>query len=82
VASPRVCCDGETEEGNREAAWAVQGSTRVEREDTALGEGACRESILRDSCAQLSETVEETVGLKLELRYLGDGALNSRLKSS
>jgi hypothetical protein len=82
VANPRVCCEGETEEEKREAAWAVEGRTRVEREDTALGEGACRESILRDSCAQLSETVEETVELKLELRYLGEGALNSRLKSS
>ncbi len=82
MASPRVWCDGETEEGNREAAWAVEGSTRVEREETALGDGAYRESILRDCCAQLSETVEETVGLKLELRYLDDGALNSRLKSS
>lgn len=82
MASARVCCDGETEEGNREAARAVEGSTRVEREEMALGDGACRESILRDRCAQLSETVEETVGLKLKLRYLGEGTLNSRLKSS
>ena len=82
MASPRICCDGETEEGNREVAWAVEGSTRVEREETALGDGACRESILRVSCAQLTETVEETVGLKLKLRYLGDGAVNSRLQSS
>jgi hypothetical protein len=79
VASARVCCVGETEEGNREAAWAVERRTREEREETALGDGACRESILRCGCAQLSETGEEAVELKLELRYLGEGALNSKL---
>jgi len=55
VASPRLCGAGETEVGNRDAAHAVEGSTRMEREETALGEGACRESILRGGCAQLSE---------------------------
>jgi hypothetical protein len=74
VASPRLCCDGETEEGNREAACAVEGSTRAERVETALGDGACRESILRGGCAQLSETGEGVAGLKLELRYLGCGS--------
>jgi hypothetical protein len=73
VASPRVCWDGEAEEGNREAAWAVDGRTRVEREETALGDGAYRESMLRGGCAQLSGTGEETVGSKLELRYLERG---------
>ena len=56
MASPRLCGDGATEEGNREAACAVDGMTRVDREETALGDGACRESILRGGCAQLSET--------------------------
>jgi len=74
VASPRLCCDGETEEGNREAACAVEGSTRAERVETALGDGACRESILRGGCAQLSENGEGVAGLKLELRYLGCGS--------
>jgi hypothetical protein len=36
-------------------AHADEGRTRAEREDTALGEGACRESILKDGCAQLSK---------------------------
>jgi hypothetical protein len=73
VASPRLCCAEETEEGNREAACAVEGSTLVESDETALGDGACRESIVRCGCAQLSETGEEAVGLRLELRYLGGG---------
>jgi hypothetical protein len=73
VASPRLCCAEETEEGNREAACAVEGSTLVESDETALGDGACRESIVRCGCAQLSETGEEVVGLRLELRYLGGG---------
>jgi len=61
---------------------AVEGNTtRDEREETALGEGACRESIVRSGCAQLSDTGEETIGLGWELRYLG-GGLNSKLKSS
>jgi hypothetical protein len=47
VASPRLCCAGETEEGNREATHAVEGRTRVDREETTLGEGACRESIVK-----------------------------------
>lgn len=52
MASPRVCCAG-PELGNRETAEDVDGRMRVEREDTALGEGACRESILMCCCAQL-----------------------------
>ena len=56
MASPRLCCAGETEVGNREAACAVEGNTtRAEREETALGDGACRESIVRGGCAQLSD---------------------------
>jgi hypothetical protein len=57
VASPRVCCAGPTELGNREVAPAVDGRTRVEREETALGDGACRESIVRGGCARMSESV-------------------------
>jgi hypothetical protein len=56
VARPRLCCDEETERGNRDAAHAVEGSTRVEREEAVLQDGACRESIVRSGCAQLSET--------------------------
>jgi len=59
VASPRLCCAGEAELGNRETAEDVDGRMRVEREDTALGEGACRESILMCCCAQLSVRREE-----------------------
>ena len=52
MASPRLGCA--TELGNRETAEDVEGSMRVEREDTAFGEDACRESILICCCAQLS----------------------------
>jgi hypothetical protein len=50
VASPRVCCAGE----NDAREVAAHGRTRVEREETAFGEGACRDNILRRGCAQLS----------------------------
>ena len=48
MASPRVCC------ADREAAVAVAGKTRVERVEKTAGDGACRDSILRIFCAQLS----------------------------
>lgn len=54
MARPRVCCAGETE-GSREVAQAVEGATREAMVVRALGEGACRESILDGGCAQLSE---------------------------
>ena len=53
MASPRPCCAG-PELGKRETAEDVEGRMRVERVATALGEGACRESILMCCCAQLS----------------------------
>ncbi len=62
MARPRFCCAGETEEGNREAALAVDGRTRVERAETAFCEGACRESIARCCCAQLSSDWDDTAG--------------------
>jgi hypothetical protein len=73
VASPRVCCDGGN--GRRESRGSVccRRQDPLRDDETALGEGACRESIVRCGCAQLSETGEEAVGLRLELRYLGGG---------
>ena len=56
MASPRDCCAGEKD--TREVA--AHGRTRVEREETALGEGACRDNIFRDSCAQLSKLERKT----------------------
>ena len=50
MASPRLCCD----DGSLEAAQTVVGTTpRLEKVDTTLGEGACRESIATGGCAQL-----------------------------
>ena len=63
MASPRVCCAGEKDA--REVA--AHGRTRVEREETALGEGACRDSIVRGGCAQLSRKVERDTELRLIL---------------
>lgn len=53
MARPRLCC-AEPELVNRETAEDVDGRMRVEREATALEEGACRESILMCCGAQLS----------------------------
>ena len=36
----------------------VDGSTRVERDDTALGDGACRGNIVRENCARASKSGE------------------------
>jgi hypothetical protein len=53
VASPRVCCDGKAEGGNRVEADAVDGRTRVERVEATFVQGACRDNILAGGCAQL-----------------------------
>jgi hypothetical protein len=57
VASPRVCCVPEL--GNLVTEADVDGRMRVEREETALEAGACRESIVMCGCAQLSLDIEE-----------------------
>jgi hypothetical protein len=67
VASPRLCCEGPAE-GIREAAHAVDGRAREEREDTAFVTGVCRESILEVGCAQLSWTCRRPARLRLKLR--------------
>lgn len=36
---------------------AVDGNTRAEMADTDLGDGACRDNIVRDGCARLSKIV-------------------------
>ena len=72
MASPRLCCAG-PELGNRETAEDVDGRMRVEREDTALGEGACRESILMYCCAQLSLRRRGVV-----VGFVAEGSLDSK----
>jgi hypothetical protein len=69
VASPRVCSDRETE-GSREAGHAVEGRARDDKEEMALGEGACRESIVMCSCAQLSERPCGIDGIEVEIEIL------------
>jgi hypothetical protein len=54
VANPRVCCAEPAELGNRDAAPADDGRTRLVRAETALVDGACRDSIVGDGCARLS----------------------------
>lgn len=56
MASPRVCC---IELGNRATAQAVEGRTRVERQDTALLEGACRDSIVICEMCSIEQIVVE-----------------------
>jgi len=59
VASPRDCC---TELDNRDTAQAVEGRTRLERQETALGQGACRESILIYYLCSIERNVVEEAG--------------------
>ncbi len=63
MASPRLCCE-EVDEDNREEACtlaAVDDTTRADRTEAALEEGACRESILGRGCAQLSVKMPTTI---------------------
>lgn len=70
MASPRDCCAGEKDEV-REAA--AHGRTRVEREQTAFDEAACRDNILKGSCAQLSRGRGLTLELSLVSELFGRG---------
>jgi hypothetical protein len=45
-------------------AHEAAGRTRVEREETALGEGACRDNIVMCCCAQLSRNPDERQGCR------------------
>jgi hypothetical protein len=45
------------EEGNRVLAHAVDGKTRAEMADTDLGQGACRDNIVRAFCARFGGIV-------------------------
>ena len=40
-------------------AHAVDGNTRAEMADTDLGDGACRDNMVRGGCARLSKIVVE-----------------------
>ena len=66
MARPRRCGD-ETEdaEGCRDTI-DPEGRIRDDRLETALGEGACRDSIVNGFCAQLSSKGVETDGVVVE----------------
>jgi hypothetical protein len=61
VARPRAWCDGEKEATR---AHEAVGRTRVEIDETALGEGACRDNIVMWCCTQLSRSLGETRGCR------------------